>query len=198
MSRRERRSGFTIIELLIALALLTILFVKLTMVINEASKTHRRESLVMALEDQAILVLDRISFAIIGSDAETLIPEPEAPFFTPEIEYQVSLGVEDGEVVWSDPEIIGLDETDPALLYWGKNKDALDERVVVWCRTVAELMKDELLNGVDDNGNQITDETGLSFVVDGDSVTIRLTLERLGKEGEPIRVSKETTVTCRN
>lgn len=198
MSGRSRRSGFTIIELVIALVLLTILFVKLTMVINEASKTHRKESMVMALEDQAILVLDRISFAIIGSDAETLIPEPEAPFFTPEIEYQVSLGVEDGQVVWSDPEVIGLDESDPALLYWGKNKDALDERVVVWCRTVAELMKDEVLNGEDDNLNGITDETGLSFVVDGDSVTIRLTLERLDKEGNPVRVSKETTVTCRN
>lgn len=198
MIRRDRQSGFTLIELMIALALLTILVVKLTMVVDQASKTHRRESLAMALEDQASLVLDRVSFAIIGSDADTLIPEPEAPFFTPEIEYQVSLGVEDGEVVWSDPETIGLDADDPALLYWGKNKDALDERVVVWCRTVAEFMKDEILNGVDDNLNGITDETGLSFVVDGDSVTIRLTLERLNKEGDPVRISKETTVTCRN
>jgi prepilin-type N-terminal cleavage/methylation domain-containing protein len=198
MIRPGRQSGFTLIELMIALSLLTILVVKLTMVVDQASKTHQRESLAMALEDQAILVLDRVSFAIIGSDADTLLPEPEAPFFTPEIEYQVSLGVEDGEVVWSDPETIGLDADDPALLYWGKNKDALDERVVVWCRTVAEFMKDEILNGADDNLNGITDETGLSFVVDGDSVTIRLTLERMNKEGGPVRISKETTVTCRN
>ena len=198
MIRPGRQSGFTLIELMIAFSLLTILVVKLTMVVDQASKTHQRESLAMALEDQAILVLDRVSFAIIGSDADTLLPEPEAPFFTPEIEYQVSLGVEDGEVVWSDPETIGLDADDPALLYWGKNKDALDERVVVWCRTVAEFMKDEILNGADDNLNGITDETGLSFVVDGDSVTIRLTLERLNKEGGPARISKETTVTCRN
>ena len=64
--------------------------------------------------------------------------------------------------------------------------------------TVAAFMKDEVLNNVDDNMNGITDETGLSFVVDGDSVTIRLTLERMNKEGNPVRVSKETTVTCRN
>jgi len=181
MIRQGRQSGFTLIELMIALVLMTVLFVKLTMVVDQASKAHQRETLAMALEDQAILVLDRVSFAIIGSDADTLIPGPEAPFFTPEIEYQISLGVEDGEVVWSDPETIGLDADDPALLYWGKNKDALDERVVVWCRTVAEFMKDEILNGTDDNLNGITDETGLSFVVNGDSVTIRLTLERSNK-----------------
>lgn len=198
MKQRRRQSGFTLIELTIALVLLTILFVKLTMVVNEASKTHRKESLAMALEDQAILVLDRISFAVIGSDADTLIPEPEAPFFTPEIEYQVSLGVENGEVVWSDPETIGLDANDPALLFWGRNKDELDERVVVWCRTVADFMEEEILNGADDNLNGITDETGLSFVVNGDSVTIRLTLERLNKEGNPVQVAKQTTVTCRN
>jgi len=198
MRGREQRTGFTLIELTIALVLLTVLFIKLTMVIDEASKTQQRDSLIMVLEDQSIQVLDRVSFAIIGSDADTLIPGPEAPFYTPEIEYQVSLGVEDGEVVWSDPETIGLDADDPALLYWGKNKDALDERVVVWCRTVAEFMKDEILNGADDNSNGITDETGLSFVIDGDSVTIRLTLERSRKEGGAIRVSRETTVTCRN
>lgn len=198
MRRGTRQAGFTLIELMIALVLLTILFIKLTMVVNQASKSHQRESMAMVLEDQANLVLDRVSFAIIGSDADTLIPEPEAPFYTPEIEYQVSLGVENGVVVWSDPETIGLDPDDPALLYWGKNKDELDERVVVWCRTVAELMKDEILNGADDNLNGITDETGLSFVVNGDSVTIRLTLERLNKEGDPVRISKETTVTCRN
>jgi prepilin-type N-terminal cleavage/methylation domain-containing protein len=196
MKHRDENRGFTIVELCIAITLMAILFIKLTMIINEASKTHRRETLSMALEDQALLVLDRISYAVIGSDPDTLFPDPEAPFFTDRLEYQVSLGVEDGQVVWSDPEVIGLDDN-PSLLYWGRNEGTPGEQVVVWCRTVAEFFANEVPNGDDDNANGLTDETGLSFVLEGTSVTIRLTLERMTKEG-PIRHTKETVVTCRN
>lgn len=193
---RSRQQGFTLIELTIALTLLALLIIKLTMVLREASEGHHRGSVSLALEDQAQIVLDRIAYAVIGSDPDTLLPDPSAPFFTDEITYQVSLGVQDGEVVWSDLETIGLN--DPSLLYWAENKGEAQEKLVVWSRHVAELFADEVDNGFDDNGNLLADETGLSFVVDGDSVTIRLTLERQQEEGEPVRVTKETVVTCRN
>ena len=196
-SRRFRSRGFTLVEICIAMALMTVLFVKLTLIVNEASSTHRRETLSMALEDQAQLVLDRISYAVIGSDPTTLLPDPAAPFFTDSIRYQISLGVEDGEVVWGDPEMIGLEADNPQELFWSRDVGSPEERLVVWCRTVAEYFANEVENGDDDNANGLTDESGLSFVLDGESVTIRLTLERVTKEG-PIRHTKETVVTCRN
>lgn len=196
MKRGSERSGFTLIEVCIALALMAILFVKLTLIVDEASKTHRRETVSMALEDRALLVLDRISYAVIGTDPDELFPDPAAPFFSDRIEYRVSLGVEDGEVVWSDPEVIGLAE-DPSQLYWARNEGGPSEQIVVWCRTVAPWFANEIANGIDDNNNGLTDETGLSFVLEGNSVTIRLTLQRLTKEG-PIRHTRETVVMCRN
>ena len=194
---KTQRSAFTLIELCIALALMGILFVKLTLVLNEASKTHRKETTAMALEDQAQVVLDRISYAVIGSDPDTLLPDPEAPFFTDDIEYRLSLGVEDGQVVWGDLERIGLEEASPSRLYWMKSPGGPDEQVVVWCRTVAEFFADEIENGDDDNDNGLADETGLSFVIDREKVTIRLSLERDTNDG-PIRYTRETSVTCRN
>jgi hypothetical protein len=164
---------------------------------NEASRTHQEESVSMALEDQASELIDRIAYAIVGSDAETLDPYMVAPFPASELHYQVSLGVEEGQVVWGDPEVIGLSEQGTQV-YWGQNVGTANERLVVWANTVSELLEDEFLNGVDDNQNDLADELGLSFVMDQKSVTIRLTLERGRKEGDPIQVTKETTITCRN
>ncbi len=42
------------------------------------------------------------------------------------------------------------------------------------------------------------DEEGLSFVIDGNRVTIRLSLARMGDNGEIATYTVDTTVTCRN
>ena len=184
------------IEALIALALLGVLFVKLALIAKESSRVRERESTAMALDDQAQVVLDRIAYAVIGSDPETIFPGAAAPFFSDSIQYRVSLGVENGQVVWEDPEVIGV-EDGTSNLYWGRNEGTPEERIVVWCRTVADYFENELPNGEDDNGNTLADETGLSFVLDGKSVTIRLTLQRMTADG-PVQETRETVVTCRN
>ena len=142
-------------------------------------------------------LMDRIAFAIVGSSAESLDPAQQSPFYSKALNYQISLGVEDGKAVWSDPEVIGLTE-ESGQVYWGQNPGAADERIVVWANTVSEMLEDELLNGVDDNGNDLADELGLAFVLEGESVTIRLSLERERDDGKKIQVTKQTTVTCRN
>jgi len=194
---RKRRAAFTVVEVVIAMTLIGLVLTKLTLVMDEARRAHQEESISMALDDQAMELMDKIAFAIVGSSAESLDPTPAAPFYSGTIHYQISLGVEDGKAVWSDPEVIGLTE-DSGQVYWGQNVGAADERIVVWANTVSEMLEDELLNGVDDNGNDLADELGLAFVLDEKAVTIRLSLERERDGGKKIQVTKETTVTCRN
>jgi hypothetical protein len=67
--------------------------------------------------------------------------------------------------------------------------------LVNWVR---ELLEGELPNGLDDNGNGLIDESGLSFEIDGDTITIRLTLERFDAEGTLITRTVETAVTLKN
>lgn len=192
-----RRAGFTVVEVVIAMTLVGLVLTKLTLVMEEARRAHQEESLSMALDDQAMELMDKIAYAIVGSSAESLDPTPMAPFPCATIHFQVSLGVEDGKPVWADPEVIGLSE-DSGQVYWGQNVGEAGERMVVWANTVSEMLEDELLNGVDDNGNDLADELGLAFVLEGESVTIRLSLERSRDDGKKIQVTKETTVTCRN
>jgi prepilin-type N-terminal cleavage/methylation domain-containing protein len=191
------RDGFTVIELIIAMTLVGLVLTKLTLVMEQARRAHEDESVSMALGDQANELLDKIAYALVGSSREKLLPGSSAPFFGASLTYQISLGVEDGDVVWSDPEMIAFDEQGLEI-FWAQNAGEANERKVVWANTVSQMFEDELLNGDDDNGNGLADELGLSFVLDGDSVTIRLTLERAREDGGRIQETRSTTVTCRN
>lgn len=192
-----RRSGFSLVEMMIALVLLGIVVTKLTIVIGEARDSFGRESARMSIEDRALYVLDQIAYAVMGSDRDTLTPDPSLPTFTSKLSYQISMGVEDGQVVWSEPEVIGLTE-DGRSVYWAQNEGEENQRLVTWANNVSQLLEKEFLNGTDDNENGLMDENGLNFVIDRDSVTIRLTLVGEDSEGETIRHTVETTVTCRN
>lgn len=199
MTRRNAsdRAGFTVVETVIALALVGLVVTKLMLVVDEARRAHEDESVAMLLDDQAMELLDRIAFAIVGSAREKITPTQFAPWTSERIKFQVSLGIEEGKVVWGDPEAIGLEEQ-KGQVYWSQNEGEVNERRVVWANTVSAMLEDELLNGVDDNGNDLADELGLSFVLDGDSVMIKLSLEREREKGKRIQVTKETVVTCRN
>jgi hypothetical protein len=67
----------------------------------------------------------------------------------------------------------------------------------VWSTAVAALLEGELANGLDDNGNGLIDEPGLAFTVDGNDVTVLLTLEREVRGGRSIARTFTSTVRCR-
>ena len=99
--------------------------------------------------------------------------------------------------MWSDQERIGLADNHTQLV-WSQNPGKDEELRVVWCNLVGRYLEGELANGTDDNGNELIDEQGLSFSLQGDQVSIRLTLERQGPDGSFVQKTVETTVTCRN
>lgn len=193
---RGTRAGFTLIELCIASVLTVAVVVKAAYVVDTALGVANDETASMHYEDQARRVIDRIALAVMGSDRDTLMPQIEA-LHTSTIRYSFSLGLEDGAVVWSDPEEIRLDPNGAAI-EWRENPDAADERRAVWSNLVSPLLEGEEINGADDNGNGLIDEDGLSFVLDGERVVIRLTLSRPEVDGRRVQETVETIVHCRN
>ena len=101
------------------------------------------------------------------------------------------------EVVWSDPERISLDEPGRRVVC-EEDLDTELERSTTWTNVARPFLEGELPNGVDDNGNGLVDERGLTFTLDGNSVRIRLTMERDGPGDETILKTVETVVTIRN
>ncbi|MEX1023872.1 MAG: prepilin-type N-terminal cleavage/methylation domain-containing protein [Planctomycetota bacterium] len=189
------RRGFSMIEMLLVLALVGVITTKLAMVLQQASEVHRTESSGIALQDQANRVIDQIAWKVLSARRESLTPAPEAPDYAVRLRYQVHMGFEDGEVVMGDPEVIGLTDTGEQV-YWGLEDNS---RTVVWCNTVANYLMNEIGgDDLDNNENSLFDEAGLAFDVDRDLVRIQLTLRRLLSSGEVITFHEETAVTCRN
>jgi len=87
----------------------------------------------------------------------------------------------------------------------------VDERVLVWLQDVGpnqtrsvrshyvrELLEGELPNGVDDNGNGLADEPGFHVALQGDVLTVRLTIERFDADNRLLTKTVETSVNIRN
>ena len=190
-----RRAGFTAIELSIVVVLLVIVTIKAAMLFDFAAESQIEDTAELALEDQARRTLDQVAFAVMGANRETLFPDPDSPNHDSRVWYEVSLGVEDGEVVWGDPEEISGAGSQ---VVWSQNPGEADERRVVWSNVVRPFLEGEIQNGQDDNQNGLIDENGLNFTLQGNRVTIRLTLERAQPDGGAHTQSVETSVTLRN
>jgi hypothetical protein len=194
--RPSPRAGLSALEIVVGVALLAVVTAKVVIVSSEASTLSNDDIANIVVEDEARLTLDRIAYAVMESDRASLLPDAETPAFSSQIRYRVSLGIENGQVVWDDPEQIVLDPDDRRLR-WIQDPGGAGERSVVWCDAVRDLLEGELPNGVDDNGNGLIDETGVTFEVDGNTVTINLTLEKEMRGGRRIMRTVTTTVTCR-
>ena len=190
------RSGWTLIELSLAVILVTVVMGKAALVMKAALGLASEETASMHYEDQARRVMDRIALAIMGSNRDTLDPQLEE-VHSDRIHYNSSLGLDNGVVVWSDPLEIRLGDSGTDV-EWYENPAAAAEKKVVWTSLVSPLLEGELPNGIDDNGNGLIDEDGLSFVIEGDSVRIRLTLRRPEVGGRTVQQTVESIVTCRN
>lgn len=197
VARVTNRAGFTLLEVLIATALGSIILVQVTMALNQTRDIQRTQGNAMKVEAMARQVLDRVAYAIMGSNQATLLPQLSPELHSTQIRYEYSLGLKDGEVIWSDPEMIEL-TMDGRSVRWRQNPDAVEERDVLWTNLVRPILEGELDNNIDDNANGLEDEEGFHFLIDGPKVTVRLSLEAVDEEGVPYIHSAETTVVCRN
>ncbi len=195
--RTRRRSGFSLLELLIALGVAGLIFANVGLVMRSGSESREREATRGDLDVQIDRTLDRIALALMSASVDSLDPTAPSPSFQSALEYVQNLGVQNGQVVLGDAERIELVVND-GRVQWRQRPGELDERMVVWTRWVAEYLDGEVPNGVDDNGNGLIDETGLAFVVSGSQVEIFLCLERRGGNGAAVRHQRSAVVACRN
>jgi prepilin-type N-terminal cleavage/methylation domain-containing protein len=192
------RAGMTLLEMLIAMAVVGLVLGNVTMMVGSSSDVYEKESSKANLEDQLTQTLDRIVLALAGAGEGSLQPGTQSPSFHDSLEFRTSLGVQDGVVVHGDSERIELVVEDDGRVVWRERPEEISGRSVTWTRWVRDFLEGEVSNGVDDNGNGLVDESGLVFVIRGSEVEVMLTLQRAGASGESSTYSRTAIVHCRN
>ncbi len=209
---RERRAGYTLLELLLVAVVLSIVLGSLALFGRQSTVALRTNTAQSDLESRLQNTLVRITRELLPSGFAVIAPA--AAQGVPQLDYRKSDGVVNGTLVWGEPHRIGFEheagEPDDGLDNDGDG--FVDEGVVVWtidpgqpgeirailCHGVRELASGETANGQDDNGNGLVDEPGLSFEQQGERMIVRLALEGRDPEGRTLVHALEAEVQPRN
>lgn len=213
-ANRNARRGFTLYEVAITVGLLGLVFAAAGMVSRSTSDLASFSGEKSRTEGRANRTLDRIVEELSTAGRDLLDPDPEAPGWTEDVDFQVAVGVAGGAVQWGPVQTL-LWEREPAELDDGVDNDGdglvdegrvvlvrnpgmANEQRIVLCSGVAEFAEGETAAVGDENGNGLEDERGFSLQREGELLTVRLTLQEQVEQGQVLTVSVRTAIRLRN
>jgi len=209
----SRRSGFTVVELALAMGILGLALALAGMVTRTGNSAYRAAEAGRKLEQNLHRALDRAVTELEATGTDYLDPTPAEGLAYNRLEYQhlllqganavpgptsrLSFEYETGEI--ND----GIDNNgnglvDEGILVLVRNVGLTSQQRVVLCHNVRELLEGEIANGTDDNGNLLDDEPGFFIQRAGSVVTIRLSVEGIGADGTVLVRTAESSARMRN
>lgn len=198
-------AGFTIVEVIIAVAVLAMISVNVAMISRSSSTAARTGSLLSVLNGELDLTVERMELALMGAHADEVTGSVNPfPLYSNRVDFTIDVGIDNDTIIFGDPERIEWTPMgeDGGRVSWIRNPGDEVERAVTWSSSVPGLHLDELGgNGADDNENGMEDEGGLAFTVPDqgrDMVEIYLTVERRDQNGKKVGDKRTKRVTCRN
>lgn len=208
------RAGFSLVELLLAVALLSIVLASTAIVSSTGYRTYRASSAQSSAESRARRGLDRAATELRRAVADT-VPNPGGNLGMDLVEFRQAVGI-DGtgnlqlgplmrlalELDAGEP-ANGLDDDGDGLVDEGELVLTRDvggpaQTRVVLVRPVRALLEGEATNLADDNGNGLVDERGFCVERVGELLTLRLTIEDFEPSGRRILRTVETSIRLRN
>ncbi len=208
---RTSRQGLTLVELLISLVFLATLLLAASSVTDEAKDAFQANSANETLVVRAHASLERMLKPLAEAELASL---PPLALGGDLLTYRRAVGYAGGATQWGPTTQVslqfdsgelddGVDNdgdglVDEGEVLWLEDPGQPGERRLVLARGVREYLEGELANGLDDNGNGFTDERGFWLDLEGDVLTLRLTLERLDPHGRLLVRSVESSARIRN
>lgn len=217
-ARTRKAGGFTLIEALISTVLASLLLGSLVLAVNRGIGLFEQSAANNDVDSRAGRAIDVVTRALLAASENSINPNLETPVGAPNIVWSSTIdyqdvdgwagGVQFGPVVrlafeLEDGEIDnGLDDNGNGLVDEHQVVRIVDpgpnEQRFVLVNGVSEFLEGETPNGLDDNGNGIIDERGLCFDLIGDTLNIRMSIERLGPGGRLIVRTQSASIAFRN
>lgn len=209
------RGGFTLIEAILSLGLLTVFFGSVALVFVQSNDAYTGARATAELQRRLERAMTRVSDNLVGTSLGVLNPDPtDSEFGEPALTFRKVTGYGAGAPIFGNELRLlfeyeegelddGVDNNgnglvDEGVLVLRRDFNTAEERRIVLCHGVAELAEGEALNVLDDNGNGLKDERGFCVVLVDEVLTAFLTVEALGPEGERMQRSMSTAVRLRN
>ena len=212
-SRTHRRAGFTIVELALAMGVLGLALGLAGMITRTGTAAYRSAEAGRQLEQNLHRALDIVITELEATGSDFLDPTPVDGLAYKTIEYQHLL-LQGTDVVPGPTSCLafeyetgeiddGIDNNgnglvDEGVLVLVRNVGLTSQQRVVLCHGVRELLEGEIANGIDDNGNLLDDEPGFFIQIRGRVVTIRLSIEGIGPQGQILVRTAESSARMRN
>ncbi|MBK7642302.1 MAG: type II secretion system protein [Planctomycetes bacterium] len=211
---RKTRGGFTLLELVIATALLSLVLGAVGLVQMRTRDASRVSMEREQVESLCRRTLDRVAEELQGVGHSLLFPDPSTDYGSSTITYQHPTGVSNTGVVSWDTQSSLVLQLEPGETDNGIDDDGdglIDERQLVLthnvgahpistvlCGGIPELAEGETANTLDDNGNGLKDEAGFNVHKVGDLLTVRLTVQGVLDQGQVVSSTLETSVVLHN
>jgi hypothetical protein len=224
---KSGRAGFTMVEVMVSTGVMMLVLVSVALVTKSGDGVFRASQSRDALRQRTQQAVNRIVDAVATASKSTFAAPPLAPFGSSTLDFRTPTGISAGVVSWGSKDRIcfqmapehgqagGYGVTGRTSGYGTssghvaapenggeivliRDVDGLSPVTTVLATHVAEYLEGEQENGVDDNGNGLIDERGLSFVLAGDQLTIRMSVADVDPDGQPVWVTTETQVRLRN
>ena len=212
--RVNKRSGFSLVEMTIAVSILGVALGSAAMVSKTGGDAHQTNAAIQSLENSLNQSLARLATELASCGVNHLNPDPIEGLPYQDLDYQVVVGYTDTTPDLSATRQIvaeaeggdandGIDNDgdgliDERTLVLVRDVGLATERRVVLCKGVLEYLEGETFNGDDDNGNVLEDEPGFHLERNGRVITIRLSVGKQGPGGLTLVRTAELDVRLRN
>jgi hypothetical protein len=212
--RRPAAGGYTLVELAMAAAILTVALGSLALVGKSSAGALGQGTSQAELDAHLRRTVARIGEELLPSGLAVITPAAQAPDGSAELTYRKSGGPANGRNTWGPARRFafvyekgelddGLDNNgnglvDEGVVEWTIDVGTPGEQKVILCHGVRELDLREEDNDLDDDGDGLVDERGFAFQRSGNVLRLSLALERLDAERRSITRGLETTVQPRN
>jgi type II secretory pathway pseudopilin PulG len=213
---RSSRTGHTLIEIALVAAVAGVLFGAVGLSMMRASGAYQQDLTTSTVNTHAQRLLERIANEFLDASHVSILITPIAPNNELWIDFARPAGFNGGVLALGPKRRLALrySTSDPDNGVDDNNNGLVDECVIALIPDVAgdptnslelgtgvrEYLEGELPNGLDDNGNLLIDERGLSASYDATAatLTLRVTVERVGPGGARLARSAQTSIRLRN
>ena len=206
---RKRTRGHTLVEAAVVLTLAAVALVTVAQVEDSGARAFEAGTEEADLDQTSRRALDRIAKEIKLCDDQDLGPFPQTPLWDNLLEFDrvVDVSADNGDVTWQtvriefvfDAVAAALNPDERGTVVMTIDPGGPDEQAIQLADSVRQLAEGELLNGADDNGNGLVDESGFALEWDGTLMRILLTVESLPGDDEATAArTTETAIRLRN